>query len=126
MTSDEQFETLLRLYNYSVEHNIVLRGKLALSQALKKEPIKMEPIKTKPDETLGRIYSALFGGEFMDQEGFLIAPAADRNLLRAIETVRAPEVGLSSAEKNKLLAELGRGHDQLQDVRNILKGKGHE
>jgi hypothetical protein len=86
----------------------------------------VKPIKTKPDETLGRIYNALFGGEFVDQEGFLIAPAADRNLLRAIETVRAPEVGLSSAEKNKLLAELGRVHDQLQDVRNILEAKDHE
>ena len=116
MTRDEQFQTLLRLYTASMEHNIVLRGRLAISQ----------PIGTEPDATLKRIYKTLFGGAFKDKDGFLITPAADRNLLRSIETIRAPEAGLPSAEKNKLLAELGRVHDQLQDVRNILKGKGHE
>ena len=121
MTQDEQFQTLLRLYTASMEHNIVLRGKLAISQ-----PIKMGLIEAKPDETLGRIYNALFGGAFKDKDGFLITPAADRNLLRSIETIRAPEAELPSAQKNQLLAILGRVHDQLQDVRNILKGKSHE
>ena len=116
MTRDEQFQTLLRLYTASMEHNIVLKGKLAISQ----------PIGTEPYATLKRIYKTLFAGEFKDKDGFLITPAADRNLLRAIGTVRAPEAELPSAQKNQLLAILGRVHDQLQDVRNILKGKSHE
>ena len=116
MTRDEQFRALLHLYTASIEHNIVLTGKLTISQ----------PIGAESDAILKRIYRILFDGEFKDKEGFLITPAADRNLLRAIGTVRAPEAGLPSAQKNQLLAVLGRVHDQLQDVRNILKGEGYE
>ena len=78
------------------------------------------------DVTLKRICKILFAGEFKDQYGFLITPAADRNLLRAIGIIKAAKAGLPSAERNKLLAIFGRVHDQLQDVRNILKGKGYE
>ena len=184
MTRDEQFRTLLRLYIASIEHNIVLRGKLTISQpigtgvdenikeALEEAeealnrlepnmiahqrvcaaldtagPSAINPEFRRPDDddddwgdnedaTLRRIYKILFGGEFKDQKGFLITPAADRNLLRAIETVKAlsieprldyaAKIGLPSAERNKLLVILGRVHDQLQDIRNILKGKGYE
>ena len=116
MTRDEQFQTLLRLYTASIEHNIVLRGKLTISQ----------PIGAESAAILKRIYRILFDGEFKDKEGFLITPAADRNLLRAIGIVKVAKAGLPSVERNKLLAVLGRVHDQLQDVRNILKGKGYE
>jgi hypothetical protein len=79
------------------------------------------------DATLKRIYRILFdGAEYKTYDGFLITPAADHNLLRAVETVKDAGVGLPSGQRNKLLAILGRVHDQLQDIRNILKGKGHE
>ena len=117
MTHDEQFQTLLRLYNASVEHNIILRGKLTISQ----------PISTEPGATLKRIYRILFdGAEYKTYDGFLIPPAADHNLLRAVETVKDAGVGLPSGQRNKLLTILGRVHDQLQDVRNILKGENYE
>ena len=123
MTRDEQFRALLRLYTASIEHNIVLRGKLTISQ----------PIGTEPDATLERIYKILFGGEFKDQDGFLITPAADRNLLRAIGTFKAAydheyqrSASYKNVQRNKLLGVLGRVHDQLQDVRNIYKGEGYE
>ena len=123
MTRDEQFQTLLRLYTASMEHNIVLRGKLAISQ----------PIGTGSDATLKRIYRILFDGEFKDQDGFLITPAADRNLLRAIGTFKAAydheyrrSASYKNVQRNKLLGVLGRVHDQLQDVRNIYKGEGYE
>ena len=137
MTLDEQFQTLLRLYTASMEHNIVLRGKLTISQPISTDFISanflrdaMSETYIESDATLKRIYKILFDGEFRDQDGFLIqehtTPAADHNLLRAVETVKDAEVGLPSGQRNKLLAILGRVHDQLQDVRNILKGKGHE
>jgi len=137
MTRDEQFQTLLRLYTASMEHNIVLRGKLTISQPIGTDFISanflrdaMSETYIESDATLKRIYKILFDGEFRDQDGFLIqehiTPAADHNLLRAIETVKDAGVGLSSGQRNKLLAILGRVHDQLQDVRNILKGEDYE
>ena len=123
MTRDEQFRALLRLYTASIEHNIVLRGKLTISQ----------PISAESDAILKRIYRILFDGEFRDQDGFLITPAADRNLLRAIGTFKAAydhdhrrSASYKNTQRNKLLGVLGRVHDQLQDVRNIYKGEGYE
>ena len=128
MTRDEQFQPLLRLYTASIEHNIVLRGKLTISQPISTGPADDDDalIWHNEDVTLKRICKILFAGEFKDQDGFLITPAADRNLLRAIGIIKAAKAGLPSAERNKLLAIFGRVHDQLQDVRNILKGKGYE
>jgi len=136
MTRDEQFRALLRLYTASIEHNIALRGKLTISQPIStgvEENIKEDLEEAEEaliwhneDVTLKRICKILFAGEFKDQYGFLITPAADRNLLRAIGIIKAAKAGLPSAERNKLLAIFGRVHDQLQDVRNILKGKGYE
>ena len=183
MTRDEQFQTLLRLYAASMEHNIALRAELTISQPVgigMEEHIKraleeaeealnrLEPnmiahqlvqvaldtvgrSDINPDDynrddnetgpssvilnnnllnpyaTLERIHNILFAGEFKDQDGFLITPAADRNLLEIIGTIEdVDDVELTSVQRNKLLAILNRVHDQLQDVRNILKGKGHE
>ena len=134
MTRDEQFQTLLRLYTASMEHNIVLRGKLTISQSIGTDFSSANFLRDAmsgtyigSDATLKRIYKILFdGAEYKTYDGFLITPAADHNLLRAVETVKDAGVGLSSGQRNKLLAILGRVHDQLQDVRNILKGENYE
>ena len=127
MTHDEQFQTLLRLYNASVEHNITLRGKLTISQ---------------PDATLKRIRGVLFGGAYKDTRGVTISTnGADRNLLDAIGTLKyqtdiasleydadkKPAARLLRHTKGSaLLATFNRVHDQLQDVRNILEAEGYE
>lgn len=101
--SNEQFDKLWEYHVYVMEHNIVLKAKLAIAGVSRQ-----------------RIFNILFGGEYKDDEGNTITTAADYNLRGAIidHTDQDPE--------SPLLSTFNRVHDQLVDVRHILKGEGYE
>jgi len=95
-----QNKEVLRQSRFTTEHNIVLRGKLAIAQT--------------HDTALRRIFNTLFHGEY----------AADYILRAVIIGIREGD------PKSVHLATLNRIHDQVQDVRNItrniIKGENYE